>query len=48
MQEQHNMRATEAMVCFIVQWLSICGAETVEHEGDRDHVLVHSSVVKHF
>ena len=35
------------MACFIVQWLSIYGAETAEHEGGRDHALVHSSVVEH-
>ena len=48
MQEQHNTRATESMVCFIVQWLSICEAETAEHEGGRDLLLLHSSVVEHF
>jgi len=48
MQKQRNMRVPETMFCFIVQWLSICDAETVEHEGGRDHVSLHSSVVEHF
>ena len=38
---------TETMFCFIVQWLSVCDAGTAEHEGDGDHVSIHSSVVEH-
>ena len=46
-QEQQDVGVTETMFCFIVQYLSICDAETAEHEGDEHFVLLQSSVVKH-
>ena len=47
MQEQQDARVAETMFYVIVQWLSICDAGTAQHEGDGDHVLLHSSVVEH-
>ena len=48
MQEQQDARVAEAIVYFIVQWLSIFDyAATAEHKDGGDHVLLHSSVVEH-